>query len=121
MEGNGNAGLNRFANTLKERVAKQTETSLVIDFGQINADFSLTTNTFPVPIPRTDYSVCRSALGIDVTGNTTPNTDTPPEFHMHNLSITTTSEKLKAGDRVLVAWVQNEAVVIDVILSAMKL
>ena len=38
--------------------------------------------------------------------------------HQHTVLIPEKMRSLQAGDRVLVAWVQNEAVVIDIITSS---
>ena len=86
-----NAGINKFANVLVSRIKREGESPLFLDFGEIQENESLTTNTFPVAIPKGQYSVCRHVSGTD-------------EF-----------PALCVGDRVLVAWIQNEAVVIDVI------
>lgn len=81
----GNAGTNKLAKVLTKRMKQEGKSPLVLDFGEIQENGSLLTNTFPVPMPKGQYSVCRS------------------------LSYVT------SGSRVLVAWVQNEAVVIDII------
>jgi len=102
-----NAGTNRLARVLTQRMQQEGKTSLVLDFGKINSDFSLTTNTYPVNIPKGQYSVCRGAsLKTDSgEGNILP----------ENM------RSVKPGDRVLVGWVFNEAVVIDIILSSRAL
>ncbi len=81
----GNQGINRLANVLTQRMKKENSSPLVLDFGEIQTNGSLITNTFPVPIPKGDYSVCGQLI----------------------------PESTEAGRHVLVAWVQNEAVVID--------
>lgn len=87
-----NPGTNKLANVLRRRMQRESATSLILDFGEIGADGSLTTNTFPVPIPRGDYSVLRQYADAD--------------------------EEAKPGERVLVAWVQSEAVVIDIVMGS---
>lgn len=82
----GHPGTSRLATVLSRRMKRENESPLILDFGEIQANGSLVTNTFPVPMPKGDYSVCGRVAGIALIGN-----------------------------RVLVAWVQNEAVVIDVI------
>ena len=37
---------------------------------------------------------------------------------MHGVLIPASMRKLKPGDRVLVAWVQNDAIVVDLVLPA---
>lgn len=97
-------GTNKLARVLKERMGKEADAPLVLDFGEIQADGSLVTNTFPVPVPRGDYSVCRHVGGLKYQSET-------ESSHTHIIA----PPSVKAGDRVLVAWVQDEAVVIDVI------
>ena len=100
-----NAGTNKLANVLSSRMKKEGESPLFVDFGEIQANKSLVTNTFPIPIPKGQYSVCRSVSGlvINVSGK-----------HNHAIPFPV----LKPGDRVLVVWVQSEAVVIDVIKNS---
>lgn len=119
MEGfDGNPGTNKLASVLSQRMKKENESPLVIDFGEIQGNGSLVTNTFPVPIPKGDYSVCRhvGSLGFDTIGGGHEGHDgQTQDYHtgLHTHSIKPPS--IKPGDRVLVAWVQSEAVVIDVI------
>ena len=107
-----NVGTNRLANVLSQRMKKENTSPLVLDFGEIQENVSLLTNTFPVPIPKGDYSVCRQLT----LGNTGAQLTTTAE----GISVIM-PEKMRGllpGDRVLVAWVQNEAVVIDIIISS---
>lgn len=106
------SGTNKFARTLADRINAQIPSGLIMDFAQVNSDMSLTTNTFPQKIPKDDYTVCRNFTGYTLT--TTTNGYHP---HNHNVSL----PKIKPGDRVLVAWIQNEVVVIDVIVPAKNL
>ncbi len=88
MEGfDGHPGTSRLARILSQRMKKENEAPLVMDFGEIQANGSLVTNTFPLPIPKGDYSLCGRLKEVGA----------------------------GAGSRVLVAWVQNEAVAIDLI------
>ena len=109
-------GISRLGRLLDKRAGEHTDTSLILDFGEIKSDLSLITNTFPVPIPRKDYSVCRhvGGLSVNISGGSHGGHESGDGSHSHSCSI----PKLKAGDRVLVAWVQDEAVVIDVIMKA---
>lgn len=141
MSGNGNPGVSKLGQVLQERMKACGTTPLLLDFGAIQSDMSLLTNTYPIPIPKTDYTVCRQ-LTLGATGAvlTTTATDglhshgpsgehtqesgtgvhshTNEGTHIHNVLIPEKMRKLKPGDRVLVAWVQNEAVVVDIIISA---
>lgn len=103
-ESSGYPGTNKLANVLSRRMKRENNTPLALDFGEIQLNGSLITNTFPVPIPRGDYSICRYLNSIFLETEEC-------EDHTHVVKL----PAVCAGDRVLVAWVQNEAVVIDVI------
>lgn len=92
MNSAGNSGLNKLGRVLQRRIAENAVSSLPIEFGTIQEDYSLLTDTYPIPIVRSDYLVCRHLTQSDM--------------------------ELQSGDRVIVAWVQNDAVVIDVFLPA---
>lgn len=88
----GNEGINMLSGLLQGRMKEMSDKPAVLDFGTINADKSLTTNGFPQPIPKSDYMVCRLA-----------------------------QPTLKPGDRVIVAWVGDDACVIDAVISGSRL
>lgn len=52
-------GISKLARVLSERMAKtqEAESELAIDYGDIANDNSLTTYTFPVAIPQSDYFI----------------------------------------------------------------
>ena len=124
----GNPGMNKMANVLGGFMSKVADKPLVLDFGIINGDYSLTTNHFPQPIPKEHYSVCRAVTydpGVPLTqtyvdGSHTHPTDPPPETgeHSHFVRLPKKMYWICPGDRVLVAWVENEAVVIDIVFNA---
>lgn len=145
----GNHGVNALAKAIQSQMKRNMEahSDLVLDFGVIQDDYSLLTNTFPVPIPKSDYMVCRH-LTIGVVGGLLTNTvgaGRPGDGthshgssgshgghitgsgdhshqnegpHMHSVLIPASMRQLQPGDRVLVAWVQNDAVVVDLVLPA---
>lgn len=132
------AGANKMAKILSERMKAESKSSLILDFGKINADYSLTTNTFPVKIPKGDYSVCRQ-LTLGNVGSSFANTSSDGHSHSggthgghqsgngshshsggghnHSVLLPEKMRSIKPGDRVLVAWVQSEAVVIDIVMN----
>ena len=58
MEGfDGHPGTSKLASVLSQRMKRENESPLVLDFGEIQANGSLVTNTFPIPIPKGEYSV----------------------------------------------------------------
>ena len=116
-QGDNSPGISKLAGLMDSIAKKNQSTDLVLDFGVINSDYSLTTNTFPKPIPKKDYLVCKR---LQQWRTSTDGSHTHPYVsgggaHSHSFS---SDWKIKKGDRVLVAWVQNDAVVIDVILHA---
>ena len=124
MEGfDGHPGTSKLASVLSQRMKRENESPLLLDFGEIQANGSLVTNTFPVPIPKGDYSVCRLVNGYTLATSDASWTGTlQNDKHIHSSpsgvpghSHDVPMPKLKPGDRVLVAWVQNEAVVVDII------
>lgn len=151
-QSSGNPGISKLAGVMQGQMRKNQEanSALVLDFGQIQADYSLLTNTFPIPIPKSDYLVCRQ-LTIGPTGGHLTYTIKPGNSqdgthshgssgehgghasgdgshqhndegpHIHDVLIPEKMRKLKPGDRVLVAWVQSDAIVIDIILPASEL
>lgn len=106
---------------------------LMVDFGVINGDLSLKTNSYPVNIPVGAYQVCRQlTLGKVNTVLTktkkdgkhihnAPAVSSALELdseHEHEVLIPEKMRSIKAGDNVLVVWVGNDAVVVDIILPA---
>lgn len=83
----GNPGINNLGKVLQGQISSNKSSDLLLDYGSIQSDYSLLTNTFPVPIPRSDYMALRDMTSVP-------------------------------GDRVLVGWIQNDAVVIGVIAPA---
>lgn len=104
---------------------------LMVDFGVIGADQSLTTNSYPQPIPVGDYLVCRQ-LTQGATDKVLTKTaedgwhdhscplsgHSQQGPHVHKVLIPEKMRSIKAGDRVLVVWVGDDAVVIDIIYPA---
>ncbi len=109
----GNPGTNMLANVLACRMKKENESPLPLDFGNIGADGSLTTKAFPVPIPKGSYSVLRH-LTLGAAGTMFTETG-DADGHRHTVAVPESMRSIGPGDRVLVAWVNNEAVVIDII------
>lgn|GEM_PF-5890232 len=53
-------GINRLARVFEKRTKELCDKPPQLDFGTIQADMSLLTDYFPVPVPQSDYMVCRS-------------------------------------------------------------
>ena len=120
---NGAASL---TNTISGMIKSISSKPPVLDVGVINSDFSLSINTFSKPIPIQDYSVCRSLLydlSIPLTetyvdGAHDHHGEVASETHQHKVRLPKKMRKLKSGDRVLVAILDNEFIVIDIVYNA---
>ena len=96
-----------------------------LDFGIINSDYSLTPNSLRRPIPKSQYNVCRHLLydpNVPLTETYTDGSHghpdaSPPGTHYHKVKLPKKMRWLKPGDKVLIAWIQNEAVVIDIVYN----
>lgn len=117
----GSPGLNKLADVISQQAQEQgkvAERPLVLDFGTIQPDMSLLTNTFSIAIPKSDYHVLRH-LKLGTTGSILTYTGTGyvPEHgsHSHAVLVPESMRTIQPGDRVLVAWINKEAVVIDVV------
>lgn len=110
----GHKGIARLASVMSQRMKKESESPMVLDFGDIQKNYSLITDTFPVPIPKGDYSVCRHVGSLSLSasgGGHAGHEGYHTGEHMHTVKL----PSVRPGDRVLVAWVQSEAVVIDIV------
>lgn len=125
-------GANQLTNTLTGMMNQIADKPPTMDIGIINSDYSLTTNSFPCPIPKTQYSVCRSLLYNPKVPLTETYQDgahvhscggpcewpSPSGAHVHEVKLPLKMRWLQPGDKVLVAIIQNEFVVIDIIYDA---
>lgn len=117
MEGfDAHPGTGKLATVLSRRMKKEKESPLILDFGEIQANNSLVTNTFPVPIPKGDYFICGHVGGaqIQADGGGHGGHSEGNGSHTHTVSL----PAIKPGDHVLVAWVQSEAVVVDIVTKS---
>lgn len=135
-----NEGVNMLARVLQKQMSQTAETPPILDFGVIQGDYSLLTNNYPIPIPQTDYLVCRQlTLGkkddvltsTQVSGKPNDGKHTHPPCtapgasghiqdggHVHDVLIPEKMRWLKPDDHVLVVWVGTDAVVVDIIYPA---
>lgn len=154
-----NEGINMLGRVLQNRMLQTADKPPPLEFGVIQGDYSLLTNKYPIPIPQTDYLVCRHLTygdTEDVLTITQPKGRTGPyeheidEFghkglsgapadgthdhppctapgcsgqmqngqHRHEVLIPERMRWIKPWDHVLVAWVDADPVVIDIILPA---
>lgn len=88
MEAKSNNGISRLASVMDSRMKRQSEIPLLLDFGTVKKNGSLITNTFPKTIEKGDYTVIE---GFEHEGKDT---------------------------RVLVAWVEDDAVVVGKLVNS---
>lgn len=118
MANKGNAGMAKLAIALDSRIREHRPQELVIDFAEILSGYQLKANTFPELIPPSDYMVCRQ-LTLGNTGEVLAGVSTTDGAGQ--AYVPEKMRKLKPGDSVVIAWVQNTAVVLDIIVRADKL
>ena len=115
-----NSGSTKLANTLKHMMKSTSAPPLVLDFGIVNSDYL---NRFPLPVTKDEYSVCRSLLYDPSVPLTKTYTDgehghpdaSPPGTHYHEVILPKKMHWVKPGQKVLVAVIQNEFVIIDIV------
>ena len=137
-----------FQNYIQSETAQRFNNQpLIVDFGVINSDMSLRTNSYLVDIPVGEYQVCRQlTLGAkdkvlyktQAAGKPNDGTHSHGSSgthggheggdgshvhqneapHIHDVLISEKMRSLKVGDNVLVVWVGNDAVVVDIIYPA---
>ncbi len=109
------AAMTKMAAVLMEKMRQISDKPNVLDFGSILDDYSLKTNSFPMPIPKGAYFVCRiAALANQENWTMTTNSDS----HAHMVPLPESLTSIHPGDRVLVAWVDDDPVVIDKFVPA---
>lgn len=154
-----NEGINQLARVMQNRMQAVSAQPPLLEFGIILGNLSLMTNKFPIPIPQTEYHVCRHLTygetedvltitqpkgragpyghGIQEPGHrglsgapADGTHDHPPctapgcsgqkrnGQHQHEVLIPERMRWLKPGDHVLVAWVDSDPVVIDILVPA---
>lgn len=120
---NFNSGATKLAGTIKGMIKSASAPPLVLDFGIVNGDYSLSLNRFPLPVPKDEYSVCRSLLYDPSVPLTETYVDgqhghpdaSPPGTHSHKVILPKKMHWVKPGQKVLVAVIQNEFVIIDIV------
>jgi len=107
-KGNNSPGISKLAGLFNDMAKGANTGERVLDLGTIQSDKSLITDSFKAAIPQSDYLVLSHLKKTKV--KTSKN-----DGHTHDVE---PQEELKSGDRVLVAWVNNDAIIIGKILTA---
>jgi len=106
------SGTSKLTGTLQGMMKSIADKPPQLDFGIINSDYSLTINTFRAAVPVDSYNVCRQLL-YDPSVELTVTDAAGHHVHTHNVILPSKMRRLKPGDKVLVAIISNELVVID--------
>lgn len=141
------SNIQRLGDTITDRMKKTAGASVptVLELGVINANLSLTTDSLKTPIPKGDYMVSLSLTHKNYfTYNELNSSAKAPHHHsggdhshsgcgiggghsggahthddgLHDHRVPSVFRRLRAGDRVLVAWVGNEPIVVDIVVSS---
>lgn len=114
-------GMSKLAGVMHRRMQAVAESPPLLELGSIGGDYSLTTDAFPLPIPASDYLVCRSAA-LGSAGSAWGETGASGDpLHTHETHLPGRVASIAPGDRVLVAWVGSDAVIIDRIVTGREL
>lgn len=127
---NGHPGISSLAGVIDGRIGSGLEQPLLIDFAIINTDWSLKTNTYEPTIPAGEWLVLEQ-----LTFNPTlPMTQTYEDqgehsqpdagmggAHVHDVKLPKKLYQVRPGDRVVVAWIGGDCVVLGRFISSLKL
>ena len=116
MSYDSNGGTSMLAKIIQKRMNEAADKPPALDFGEITGSHGLKTNNFAIEIPAGDYLV--SDLYSGAVLKTHPGKTCDDETDERSRQLYTTF--LNPGDRVLVAWVGSEAIVICRIFPAEK-
>ncbi len=104
MANRGNQGAEQLVMALRHITSGQVSKERVVDFGEIRSDYSLILDSYPVPIPQGEWSLLKH---LQMSAEGTGGDDGHESLQqMH---------RVYSGDRVVAAWVGNEAVVIGIL------
>ena len=112
MSGNPIEELGMLMNSQMKNIMKRN-TGITLELGTINNDMGLSVASLGNAIPKGDYMVSLhlSQESLEIETST-------EEEHEHVVSLPANLRGLQAGDRVIVAWVGTEPIVVDVVVSS---
>lgn len=134
------SNIQRLGETLSGRMSKTARAAVptTLELGIINGNLSLTVDSIGTPIPQADYMVAlhlthknyysynelnssRNAphhhAGGDHGGHDGGNGSHTHDDGLHDHRVPSVFRRLKAGDRVLVAWIGHQPVVVDIVVA----
>jgi hypothetical protein len=140
MSAEDNQWGNQMAATLQTWIKELGATPPILDYGEIQKDMSLVCNLFPHPIPPSGYDIFRSISYNPAVPLTETETDgTHPHgpsgehaqysgsgvhshpgtegAHAHQVKLPKKMWRIQPGDRVAVAWILGEPLIMDVVVK----
>lgn len=109
-------GVEALGNVLFEQmkgVSQYGNRNAAVQLGRITSGLGLKLDNVGYTIPKSDYMISRSAM------LPTQNLKTETaDGHTHNMKMPTCFRPIQSGDRVLVAMVGTEPIVIDIVVPA---
>lgn len=98
--------------------ARTSRLQNMVELGTIQGDLSLSVSSLRTPIPKGDYMLALTLTGDFLTEDQSPScSEGGTCTHNHRLP-ENEFRSIRAGDRVLVAWCGNEAVVISIVVAS---
>lgn len=137
------SNVQRLGATLAGRMKKTASAAVptILELGIINGNMSLTVDSIGTPIPQADYMVSlhlthetyysyNELYDTDMTPSRKPhhheggthaqytgNGNHTHDDGLHNHRVPSVFRRLKPGDRVLVAWIGFEPVIVDIVVA----
>ena len=118
------SNIQKLGNTLAGRMQKTASAAVptTLELGRINENLSLSTDSLRTAIPKGDYMVALHLAGSSYRTSSESHTHTGSDHShsggSHSHALPDVFRKVKAGDRVLVAWCGNEPVIISIVVSS---
>lgn len=125
--------VNRLGNILAGQMQRSAKANIptTLELGTINSDKSLTTDSLPARISPGDYMIdIRLTAGsyeteeasVSLSGGTHGGHESGSGSHTHDggkhkHGLPSVFRSVKPGDRVLVAWIGNEPIVVAIVVS----
>lgn len=112
MSGNPIEELGQLMNSQMKNIMKRNM-GITVELGTINQNMSLSVASLGNAIPKGDYMI-----SLHLSQESQKIQTSTEEEHQHDVTLPSELRGLQAGDRVIVAWVGTEPIVVDVVVSS---
>lgn len=89
-----------------------------VELGTIDSNLALVPDSIRLPIPKGDYMLTLTLTGDFLTEDETPTCSEGGTCTHHHRLPENEFRTIQPGDRVLIAWCGNEAVVVSIVVSS---